>query len=194
MTTPFPLAWPEALPRHKGARETGQFRSTLSAALENARKSLVAFGRDSGMPIKESDIVFSSNIGGLAVKAPTDPGIALWFKWDGAQRCIAVDRYAKPEANLQAIHHILEADRTKLRHGSLEIVRASFKGFIALPAPGGNGKRSWRDVMGLHFDGVTPGDIGTVYRGLAKERAADEAALKELNVARDEALAEIGGA
>ena len=51
--------------------------------------------------------------------------------------CIPVDRYNSVEANLQAIHHIIEARRVELRHGTLALVRASFTGFKALPAPAG---------------------------------------------------------
>lgn len=193
----FPLSWPDAFPRHKGNRESSQFRTGLTTALENARKSLIAFGRDSSIPVEENSIVFSSNVGGLGQSSPADPGIALWFKWDGAMRCIAVDRYGKPEANLQAIRHILEADRTKLRHGSLSIVRASFKGFsAALPAPG---KRTWRAILGIPADQAKPVDklqIETAYREAAKSAHPDKQGgsnerMSELNAARAEAMKEI---
>lgn len=188
--TPFPLAWPEGMPRHKGIRETGQFRTSLSVALDNAKKSLSAFGRDSGAAV--SNVVFSSNVGGLDTKI-TDPGVALWFTWDGATRCIAVDRYSKVEANLQAIHHILEADRTKLRHGSLEIVRASYRGFIALPAS----RRDWRAILGITPEArPTAAAIESQFRALAKQRHPDAGGtaeqMAELNHARAEALKEIG--
>lgn len=193
---PFPLQWPEGLPRHRGAREKGAFRTTLTAALDNARKSLAAFGRDTGRAIKPDSVVFSSNVGGLDQKTPADPGIALWFEWDGAIRCIAVDRYSTPAANLQAIHHIIEADRTKLRHGSLAIIRAAYKGFISLPAPGR--KLPWREVLGIS-PSLTPsaGTIEDHYRRLAKQRHPDtpggsHEAMAELNRAREEALAEVG--
>lgn len=196
MTQAFPLHWPDHIPRHSGNRETGQFRTGLNAALENARKSLIAFGRETGASIDPETIIFSSNVGGLGGGPPQDPGIALWFQWDGAMRCIPIDRYSKPEANLQAIHHIIEADRTKLRHGSIAIVRAAYSGFIALPSPG-NRKRTWRDVLG--FPPPSKPDragIELQYRALAKKRHPDaggsEAAMAELNAARDEALKEIG--
>lgn len=197
---PYPLQWPEELPRHKGMREKSPFRTGLNPALNNARKSLVAFGRDTGIQVKPESVVFSSNVGGLGDNRPSDPGIALWFEWDGATRCIAVDRYSTPEANLQAIHHIIEADRTKLRHGSLAIVRAAYKGFIALPSPGAR-KRPWREVLGINgfrpASDITKGDIEASYRKLAKERHPDAAggsteAMAELNLAREEALREIG--
>ncbi|UYZ08604.1 J domain-containing protein [Agrobacterium salinitolerans] len=196
---PYPLQWPDELPRHKGAREKSPFRTGLNAALDNARKSLVAFGRDTGIQVKPESIVFSSNVGGLGDPRPSDPGIALWFEWDGATRCIAVDRYWTPEANLQAIHHIIEADRTKLRHGSLAIVRAAYKGFIALPTPGGR-KRPWREVFGVNPDFFTTSTetINGLYRDLAKKAHPDAPsgstdAMTELNVAKAEALEELGG-
>jgi len=192
MTTAYPLSWPEGFPRTK-AREKGQFRSTLSSALGNVTKSLQDFGRDSGKPV--ANIILSSNVS-LGVTRPDDPGVAAWFLWDGEQRCIPVDRYATPEANLQAIHHVLEARRVELRHGTLALVRASFKGFsLALPAPG---KRSWREVLGFNLGGrpINAEMVETVYRGLAKERHPDRGgtaeAMAELNAARDAALKEIG--
>jgi hypothetical protein len=60
----------------------------------------------------------------LGASRPSDPGVAVWFTWDGLGVCIAVDRYQTVEANLQAIHHIIEARRTELRHGTLALVRA----------------------------------------------------------------------
>lgn len=193
--TPFPLAWPENMPRHKGQRETGAFRTALHPALENARKSLMAFGRETGSAIKEGDIVFSSNVGGLETRNLSDPGIALWFMWEGVQRCIAVDRYSTPAANLQAIHHIIEADRTKLRHGSISIVRASYKGFAAaLPAPGARG---WRAILGIPADSAINKDvIEAAYREAAKSAHPDKAggsneAMAELNAAKARALKEL---
>ena len=196
--TPYPLAWPETMPRHKGTREAGQFRTSLSVALENAQKSLRAFATDTGIGV--SDIVFSSNYGGVGLMmqhstSPADPGVALWFMWDGAQRCIAVDRYSRIEANLQAIHHVLEADRTKIRHGSLAIVRASYRGMIALPAAAG--PRPWREVLGFPSVSMPTTDaIERTYRTLAKERHPDAVggsteAMAELNAAKAAALKEI---
>lgn len=189
----FPLTWPDGVPRHKGVREAGLFKSSLNAALENATKSLKAFGRDSGLEV--TNFVFSSNVGGLGSGTPADPGIALWFTWDGAQRCIPVDRYSKPEANLQAIHHILEADRTKLRHGSLLIVRAAYKGLAAaLPPPG---RRTPRAILGIKPEAVISKDmIEAAYREAAKSAHPDKPGgsnerMAELNGARTQALAEV---
>lgn len=136
-----PLSWPPTIPRSK-QRERGQFRATLASALRNVEDSLRRFGNDSEQPI--TDLVLSSNVT-LGVERPADPGVAAWFTWDGQQVCIPVDRYDTPAANLQAIHHIIEARRVELRHGTLALVRATFAGFKALPAPPGS---DWRSILG----------------------------------------------
>jgi hypothetical protein len=181
----YPLAWPEGLPRTE-RKVTSQFRTTLSAALNNVRKSLEAFGRDSGKAV--SEISISSNVT-LGNNRPPDTGVAVWFEWDGQQRCIAVDRYPKPEDNLQAIHHVLEARRTEMRHGGLHVVRQTFKGFTALPAP--SGRKSWREVLGIKEANVSAAQIDTAYRALAAKAHPDAGGSNEkmslLNAARKEA-------
>lgn len=196
MTQAYPLTWPDTMPRHK-AREKGLFKTALPGALKNVQTSLTAFGRDSGKAL--SNLVISSNVT-LGVTRPDDPGVAIWFVWDGLQVCIPVDRYSTVEANLQAIHHIIEARRVELRHGTLALVRATFTGFVALPSPESSRKRDWRDVLDLNADErsrVSKAIIEGRFRKLAVERHPDRhggshEAMSELNRARDEALKEIG--
>lgn len=190
MTIPaYPLHWPETLPRTE-RRVTSQFKTGISGALKNVKGSLELFAKDSGKPV--TDIVLSSNVGGLDLKAPADPGVAAWFTWDGEQRCIAVDRYPKPEDNLQAIHHILEARRTEMRHGGLHIVRQTFKGFTALPAP--PGRKGWREVLGFGASqSVNADEVKAAYRTKAATAHPDKPggsteAMAELTRARDDAL------
>lgn len=188
--TPYPLAWPETMPRWKSARQPGQFKTTLAGAMNNVADSLRRFGTDSGKGV--TDIVISSNVT-LGRNNPEDPGVAIWFKWDGLSVCIPVDRYAKVEASLQAIHHIIEARRTELRHGTLALVRATFTGFAALPAPG---KRGWRQVLGILPDAVvTKAAVESFYRDAARKAHPDAGgsneAMSELNAARTAALKEV---
>lgn len=195
--TAYPLSWPETMPRRKW-RDNGAFKTSLSGALKNVKDSLRRFAADSGKAI--SGIVISSNVT-LGEERPADPGVAVWFVWDGLQVCIPVDRYATVAANLQAIHHILEARRTELRHGTLALVRATFTGFQALPAPAGSQKRDWRAVLKMDDFDAAKTDAGMIearYRALAKTRHPDAPggshdAMAELNEARAAALLEIGG-
>jgi DnaJ-domain-containing protein 1 len=70
--------------------------------------------------------------------------VAVYFEWDGAQRCVAVDRFPRPEDNVRAIYYVLEARRQEMRYGGLNTVRAAFRGFLALPPPD-----DWRAVLGV---------------------------------------------
>jgi hypothetical protein len=180
---PYPLAWPQGVPRTDPARrEPGKFRTTVSGALENVRASLASFARDSQRKI--SSIVLSSNVT-LGNSKPADPGIAAWFVWDGLSVCIAIDRYQTPAANLQAIHHIIEARRTELRHGTLAMVRATFTGFQALPAPI---ERGWWEVLGVRKDASLE-EVEAAYRTKAKmahpDTGGSNGAMRDLNAARD---------
>lgn len=186
---PYPLVWPDGLPRTE-RHAAAAFKTTLSGAIKNVQDSLRLFGNDTGKQVSEVSV--TSNVGGISFTAPTDTGVAIWFTWDGAERCIAVDRYPKVEHNLQAIHHILEARRTEMRHGGLHIVRQTFKGFVALPAPAG--ARSWREVLGLTGSVSTP-EIEAAFKAKAEtahpDKGGSTAAMQELNRARSEAKAAI---
>jgi hypothetical protein len=185
LTQAYPLTWPEGFPRTRSPREKGSFRTGLSAALANVQNSLKLFAIDSRLPL--GDVVISSNVT-LGRPNPTDPGVAVWFHWDKQQVCIPVDRYAAVEANLQAIHHIIEARRTELRHGGLAIVRATFTGFKLLPPP------DWRRVLGVKGD-ATLAHVESAYKLKARaahpDKGGSQEAMAELNRARDAARAEL---
>lgn len=196
----YPLQWPTGFPRWKGGRVGGQFKTTFDLALRNVRKSLELFGKDSGKTIENP--VLSSNVdfNPLTVntgKKPSDPGVAVWFSWDGLQVCIPVDRYDTPAANLQAIHHIIEARRVELRHGTLALVRATFSGFKALPAPKG---KHWRDILELTdipLANISGATLKNKYHALAGKRHPDRSggsadAMAELTAAFNNAKSELG--
>lgn len=185
----FPLQWPDHIAR-SARREASRFKTSLADALRNVQDSLRRFGTDSGRPV--TNIVLSSNCT-LGVERPSDPGVAAWFTWDGESICIPVDRYDVPEANLQAIHHVIEARRVELRHGTLHLVRATMKGFKALPPPpGARERRRWTDVLDVS-PAATRDQIEAAFRRKAKEAHPDAGgnseAMAELNLARREALA-----
>lgn len=187
----YPLSWPPGFPRSK-QREWGRFKSSYSTARDNVERSLKKFADDSRKVV--SNLVISSNqtIGG---SPPNDAGVAVWFMWDGMQVCIPVDRYSRVEHNLQAIHHIIEARRVELRHGTLALVRATFTGFQALPPPKG---KHWAEILELNApsSAIDKTKIESAYRRLAGERHPDKGGssdgMAELNNARETALRELG--
>lgn len=184
--TAYPLAWPGGFPR-AASRETGAFKTTLARALDNVQTSLRLFGKDSNKPV--AHVVMSSNVT-LGRERPADPGVAVYFTWEGMEICIPVDRYTTVASNLQAIHHVLEARRVELRHGTLALVRATFAGFKELPAP-----KSWREVMGVP-GAKTLDEVEAAYRALAPARHPDTggstALMAELNEAISAARRELG--
>ena len=190
----FPLQWPQGFPRSK-LREASRFRASYDQALKNVATSLRLFAAESGRKVENP--VLSSNIDTNPLsdergKRPEDPGVAVWFTWDGLQVCIAVDRYQTPAENLQAVHHIIEARRVELRHGTLHLVRATFTGFKALPAPPG---KHWRDLLKL-TGAVSKADIEAAYRKAATSAHPDAGgsheAMAELSRAKQVALQEVG--
>lgn len=164
--TAYPLTWPQGFPRSK-SREGGKFKATLAGALKNVQDSLRLFASDSNRKLQ--DLIISSNVT-LGSQRPDDPGVAVWFTWDGLGICIAVDRYSTVEANLQAIHHILEARRVELRHGTLALVRATFTGFRALPSPPGE---QWWAILGVRSDAPRQ-EIDSAYRTLRSKHHPDK--------------------
>lgn len=185
----YPLAWPAGLPRSV-RRQRATFRVSMARAVEDALDSLRLFAKDTGGSI--SGLVISSNVT-LGVSRPHDPGVAVYFRWDGAGRCIAVDKYDRPEDNLRAIYHIIEARRVELRHGGIGIVRAAFKGFAALP-PGAS--EDWREVLGVG-PGADLSEAEAAFRRAARSAHPDLGGstdeMARLNAAIAAARAELRG-
>ena len=192
-TTPipsYPLQWPLGVPRTAHGRWVrNPFKTNYHRAVENVVNSLRGFHRDAGN-IKIEHPVISSNIDLMGRLLNNDPGAAVWFLMDGSWVAFGVDRFPDAAANVQAIHHIIEARRTELRYGGLQIVRQTFKSFAALPAPPGS---HWSDVFGISRT-ATPAEIETAYRMKAvsahPDKGGSNAAMSALNVARQAAIAE----
>ena len=184
MTEAYPLSWPEGQPRTKHKAKS-QFRTEIDTAVRNVRAKMAAFGKDSGKAI--GDLIISSNVT-LMESQPRDGGVAVYFKWDGLACCIAVDRYEKPKENLQAIAHVIEAERTKLRHGGLNVVRSAFRGYAALPPP--TNRKPWWDVLGVPQD-CRLDEAREAHRALAirhhPDAGGDTARMAEINGAWDDA-------
>ncbi|MDX1489703.1 MAG: hypothetical protein R3332_00300 [Pseudohongiellaceae bacterium] len=160
----YPLQWPHGFPVTE-RRETSRFNTSLFKALENVKSALTKFGSDSNK--KVSDIVISSNYS-LSDTRPSEPGVAVYFTWDEERTCIPVDRYTLVEDNLQAIYHCIEADRTKLRHSGVNLVKAAFRGYASLPNPN---SINWRDVLDYRGDNLA--ECKQAYRRAIKNAHPD---------------------
>lgn len=171
MTQAYPLHWPQGFPRTTNPGHS-KFRTAFDGAHMNVMKSLRAFAGDSRKDVQ--NVIVSSNIT-MMNERPRDAGVAVYFRWDNTDCCIAVDRYSSVTDNLQAIHHVIEAERVKLRHGGLNIVRTSFRGYAALPPPkGADGQlaKPWWSELGFQ-DTPTLDVAETRYREMAKQHHPD---------------------
>lgn len=122
----YPLAWPAALPRHEGDRRTVGTLASLNRSMADLQDSLQLFASETGLPIAR--VIVSSNVT-LGDPRPEDPGVAVYFDWDGCPRCVAVDEFTTVESNLRAVYSFIERCRLDLRNGGLPIVRAVLHGF-----------------------------------------------------------------
>lgn len=205
--TASPLSWPPTKARTPAAmRKTPQFGSgnytrkqsggfTIDAASRELEQQLTLLGvprfiLSTNLRLRQDNLPYSNQ------RMPDDPGAAVYFKLDGRDTVLACDKWEKVQDNIFAIAKHIDALRGQDRWGVGSREQA-FAGFAALPPPiaGEPPARTWREVFNCAEDGelTHPDDLSVRYRSLAKERAGDHDALRELNVARDQALEEING-
>lgn len=187
----YPLQWPPGWPRTP-QRGKGQYRTSMTGALKNLRNELRRLCGEAAV----RSLVLSSNVA-LGVDNPADPGVVAYFTWDGEQFAIPNDRWNCPEHNVQAIALTIEAMRAMERHGSKHMIKASFRGFTALPAAT-VGQRHWREVLGLDpTTRFSRDNLESRRRELATHFHPDRPGgsterMAEINAAFDEAVRELG--
>jgi len=153
-----------------GGSYTRQREMTVSSAVERVRAELKR------MRIGDWDTVISTNLvlrlDGLPrsdQKEPADSGAAVYWRDQGAMRCMAIDQYTRVADNLAAIAATLDAMRAIERHGGAEILDRAFTGFAALPNPAAT---DWRSILGLGQT-ATLDEARVAYRRLASENHPD---------------------
>lgn len=190
MTTAYPLSWPQGWPRTPASKRHSS-RFTPGALADEAQETIWELQR-----LGARHVVISTNIelrrDGLPYsnrRKPDDPGVAVYFLYENRQQCIPCDRWETVEENLRAVWKSIEALRGLERWGAKSFVDAAFTGFSALPGPAS--KRAWWEVLGVS-QWATVEEINAAWRDKAKRAHSDvggsDAAMSELNVARDDGL------
>lgn len=211
MIKSYPLAWPGGWKRTAN-REESRFRRQTHVYQDGvkqrtgARELSVSEANERvlrelrGMNVIE--FVVSTNLVLTSMgtprsgqREPSDPGAAVYWEKSGKSQCMAIDQYDRVADNLAAIAASLSALRAIERHGGAQIMERAFIGFMALPE---NVAKPWREVFHFAPDfRPTREVIQATFLGLARMRHSDhggsDAAMSELNLARDAAFREIEG-
>ena len=200
----YPLAWPLARPRtnpqerkrapfgSKGSNGYGRRELTIAEARHRLEHEVELAGGE--------ELIISSNLilnrdGSVrsGQREPVDVGVAVYFILERRPVVFACDVWDRAADNVAAIAKHIESLRGQERWGVGTLAQA-FAGYVALPPPSSGEKpaRPWREVMGFGPNEDIPlRRLGLRYRSKAIECDGDEDALRELNVACDEAREEL---
>jgi hypothetical protein len=189
----YPLQWPVGWKR--SATNLRATNGSWKGSVDKYRRELL----DELRRLNASDVIISTNIplrkDGMFYadwRMPADPGVAVYFKRKGKPVCFACDKYSRIEWNVHAIGLTIQAMRQIERCGASDMMDRAFTGFAALPE---TTERPWRVVFDFEGTPSLP-RVEQRFRELAilrhPDRGGSEAAMAELNRARDQARAELG--
>lgn len=208
--TAYPLSWPDGWERAKARKTSNPFGSSRALlTFDRARRSLsdelhrlgaVGPVLSSNIPIRGDGMPYAD----AARRKMEDPGVAVYFMLRGKRMVMAQDAYWDIAANFRSLALAIEAMRQLERHGGGTMMEKAFYGFAALPPPeGSKPRRPWWTVMQYSADPkerelLSVAEVKARYATLAKRLHPDAGgtaeAFSELNQARDDAFAELGGA
>lgn len=148
MAETFPLDWP------LGYKKTAQRKRSLfkpqtpDVVQEQAYKELRLLGAkkvviSSNIPLRKDGRMFAEYL----TKKIDDPGIAIYFHFDGDDVVMCCDQYDYPIDNLHALSKGIEAVRGMNRWGVSDFIKRAFTGFKALPEA--ISTQAWYEVLGV---------------------------------------------
>lgn len=199
MADAYPLCWPEGRPRTAEPQDS-RFDVTLGSARNKLMAELRLLGATN--PVLSTNIALRQDGRPIVNQGePEDPGVAIYFVYNGKQTCFACDRWTLVRDNVQAVRKTIEALRGITRWGTGDMLDAAFNGFQALPAPGEHSRPPWREVLGLlDLQDAAPAELlaqaDAAFKEKAKERHPDrggtEEEMADLNFAIRQARDELG--
>src|SRR5262245_20073291 len=123
MRSPYPLQWPSTFKRtppadrqtskfgHRGRGQVSPYDAARDVLREIDRLGACNAVITSMLPTRHDGLPYSDG------KYGSEPGIAVWFVLDGAERVFACDRWVTPGENMRAIQLSIEAMRGLERWG-----------------------------------------------------------------------------
>jgi len=157
MTEAYPLQWPPHVKRtapHR--RQRSRFDVSPDRARRELRRESELLGRyvviSTNVELRRDGEPYANR------RAPSDPGVAVYFDRKGEQVCVACDKHPAVWENMRAIGKTLEAMRGIERWGTSELLDQAFSGFTALPPPDqmspivAQAPSNWWTVLGVAPD------------------------------------------
>jgi hypothetical protein len=180
----YPLAWPAGWARAKG-RRSAAFKVDFDKAVRELGYEIERLG--GRYPVLSTNLELRIDGTPRRDKSePRDPGVAVYFELKSKQKVFACDTFHTVRDNIRAIGLTIAALRSIDRYGASDMLERALSAFEALPAP----KSCW-NILGLGPGARVP-DIKEAYRRKAMtlhpDQGGSDAAMAELNRARDEAL------
>ena len=177
--TAYPLSWPEGWPRTRFRKASPFLRSSGFAARRKSMNEVRSALADELRRLGATKEVLSTNVK-LRIDnqpysnqaQPADPGAAVYFELKGKPVSLACDKWDRVEDNVWAIVKHIEAIRGQERWG-VGSVEQAFRGYMALPAPGGSSGLQWWSVLGVAIN-ATPDQVKDAYRILVAKHHPDK--------------------
>lgn len=189
----YPLNWPIGVPRTKYP-----LRSRFDTAEERVKRNLEnqLYMMDATSVVVTTNVELRRDGRPYANQRVTDNGVAVYFKRNGRDQCIACDKWDSIRDNLQAVAKTIEALRGIERWGTGEMVDAAFAGFTAIPASASGGApvvppQPWYDVLQVSPD-ASREIVEVAYRAMRRKTHPDaggsEEAFNRVQRAYEEAM------
>lgn len=170
MSEKFPLDWPVGYKRTL-SRKNSKFvqnnpdkvQTALYRQLElmKAKKVIIS----SNIPPRKDGRMYTEYL----LKKIEDPGIAVYFNYNGEDVVMCCDTFHYPIDNLYALTQAIGAIRSMERWGVSEFIKRAFTGFKALPA---ELSFNWWETLGISKDASLE-EIKAAYRNLTKVHHPD---------------------
>lgn len=167
----YPLAWPAGWKRSRH-RPRAAFKCDFAKARDGLLRELRLMGAryvvlSSNVPLRRDGLPYAKQ------PEPDDPGVAVYFMWQGKQMTFACDRWDRVRDNVRAVEKTIEALRGIERWGASDMMERAFSAFEALPAPDGVVTLSCWQILDLGPD-ASEMEIERAYRTKAKSAHPDQ--------------------
>ncbi|MGN6478311.1 MAG: hypothetical protein ACTHKV_13885, partial [Flavipsychrobacter sp.] len=169
MIEAYPLHWPMAYTRTPAyKRKNSQFKNTLGAARDFLKSEVRKLGAtnliiSTNIPTKQNGDLYAD----YSRYKLDDPGVAIYFNYNGKEVALCCDQYGRVWENIQALAKAIEAIRGLERWGVSDFLDRAFTGFQQLPESTTGEQNIW-EVLGLDSKPESSIVVHQAYKSKAK--------------------------